>query len=90
MAWYQVFVTAFPDIQHEVRATIQEGPSCVLQARVTGTHTGPLASPAGEIPATGKPFVLDYVNVARLDDGQIKSETYYWDTQSFLTQLGLM
>ncbi len=57
MGWYQAFVTAFPDIKHEVR----------------------------------KPFVLDYVNVARLDDGgQIKSETYYWDNQSFLTQLGLM
>jgi len=90
MAWYQVFVTAFPDIKHEARATIQEGPACILQARVTGTHTGPLASPAGEIPPTGKPFVLDYVNVARLDEGQIESEVYYWDNQSFLTQLGLL
>ena len=61
----------------------------MLQARATGTHTGPLASPAGDIPATGKPFVLDYVNVARFADGQITSETYYWDNQSFLSQLGL-
>ena len=38
---------------------------------------------------TGKPFVLDYVNVARFADGQITSETYYWDNQSFLSQLGL-
>jgi len=30
------------------------------------------------------------VNVARLDDGQIKSETDYWDNRSFLIQLGLM
>ena len=77
MAWYQVFVTAFPISNTRVRATIQDGQSCVLQPRVTGTHAGPFASPAGAIPATGKPFVLDYVNVARLDDGQIKSETYY-------------
>ena len=90
MAWYQVFVTAFPDIQHEARATIQEGPTCVLQARVAGTHTGPLASPAGEIPSHRQAVHTDYVNVARLDDGQITSETYYWDNQSFLTQLGLM
>jgi len=33
--------------------------------------------------------VLDYVNVARFGDDQILSETYYWDNQAFLTQLGL-
>ena len=37
----------------------------------------------------GKPFVLEYVNVARFGDDQILSETYYWDNQTFLTQLGL-
>jgi steroid delta-isomerase-like uncharacterized protein len=89
MAWYGVFVKAFPDIKHEVRATIQEGDTCVLQARVRGTHTAPLASPAGEIPPTGKSFVLDYVNVARFADGQIMSEAYYWDNQTLLSQLGL-
>lgn len=89
LAWYGVFVRAFPDIKHEVRGTVQEADTCVLQARATGTHTGPLASPAGDIPPTGKPFVLDYVNVARFADGQITSETYYWDNQSFLSQLGL-
>jgi steroid delta-isomerase-like uncharacterized protein len=90
MSWYQVFVTAFPDIKHEVRATIEHGNACVLEARVTGTHTGPLASPAGEIAPTGKRFALDYVNVARFADGRLTRETYYWDNQSFLTQLGLL
>jgi len=65
LAWYGVFVRAFPDIKHDVRGSVQEADICVLQARVTGTHTGPLASPAGDIPPTGKPFALDYVNVAR-------------------------
>jgi steroid delta-isomerase-like uncharacterized protein len=90
LAWYGVFVRAFPDIKHEVRGTVQEGDTCVLQARATGTHTGPLASPAGDIPPTGKSFVLDYVNVAQFKDGGIASEMYYWDNQSFLTQLGLI
>ena len=89
LGWYGVFVTAFPDIKHEVRDTLQEADTCFLQARGTGTHTGPLASPAGEIAPTGKSFVLDYVNVARFADGRIVSETYYWDNQAFLTQLGL-
>src|SRR5579859_4232889 len=90
LSWYGVFVRAFPDIKHEVRGSVQETDSCVLQARVTGTHTGPLASPAGDVPPTGKSFALDYVNVARFADGRIASETYYWDNQSFLSQLGLV
>jgi ketosteroid isomerase-like protein len=69
---------------------LQEADTCVLEARVSGTHTGPLASPAGEIAPTGKPFALDYVNVARFADGLIVSETYYSDNQAFLTQLGLV
>ena len=89
IAWYGVFVKAFPDIKHEVLGIVQDGDACALQARATGTHAGPLASPAGDIPPTGKPFALDYVNVARFTDGQIASETYYWDNQAFLTQLGL-
>jgi hypothetical protein len=43
--WYQVFVTAFPDIRHEIRGTVQEGDACAVEVRVSGTHTGPLASP---------------------------------------------
>lgn len=90
LAWYGVVVRAFPDIKHEVRGTVLQADACVLQARATGTHTGPLASPAGDVPPTGKPFVLDYVNVARFADGRITSETYCWDSQSLLTQLGLI
>jgi hypothetical protein len=30
------------------------------------------------------------VNVARFADGRITSEKYYWDNQSFLSQLGLI
>ncbi len=88
--WYRIFITAFPDLKHEIRATIEQDATCVVQARATGTHTGPLPSPAGDIPPTGKSFVLDYVDLARFEEGRIKSETYYWDNQSFQTQLGLV
>src|SRR5436190_21024776 len=31
VAWYGVFVRAFPDIKHEVHRTVQEADTCVLQ-----------------------------------------------------------
>lgn len=40
LAWYGIFVKAFPDIKHQVRGTVQDADTCVLQARATGTHTG--------------------------------------------------
>ena len=30
LGWYGVFVTAFPDIKHEIRDTLQEADTCVL------------------------------------------------------------
>src|SRR5260370_13745282 len=71
LAWYGVFVRAFPDIKHEVRGTVQEADTCVLQARATGTHNGPLASPARHIPPPGRPFLPDYLHLAPLTHGPI-------------------
>jgi steroid delta-isomerase-like uncharacterized protein len=88
--WYQVFVTAFPDLRHEIRGTVQEGDACAVEVRVSGTHTGPLASPAGPIAPTGRRFAIDYVDIAHFENGRIKRESLYWDNQSFLTQLGLV
>jgi steroid delta-isomerase-like uncharacterized protein len=88
--WIRVFITAFPDLKHEVRATIETTDACVAEVRFSGTHTGPLASPDGEIPPTGKPFVLDYVHVSRFEEGRIESDHVYFDQLTFLSQLGLL
>jgi ketosteroid isomerase-like protein len=58
-------------------------------ARVGNAHGSTCFTRRRNAP-TGKPFALDYVNVARFADGLIVSETYYSDNQAFLTQLGLV
>jgi ketosteroid isomerase-like protein len=90
VGWIRVFITAFPDLKHEVRAVIETGDACVAEVRFSGTHTGPLASPDGEILPTGKPFVLDYAHISRFEDGRIKSDHVYFDQLTFLSQLGLL
>jgi ketosteroid isomerase-like protein len=60
------------------------------EARFTATHTGPLASPGGDIPPTDKPVALDYVDVTRFAGGRIASEHVYFDQVAFLSQLGLL
>jgi hypothetical protein len=63
----------------------------VNECRWRGTHTGPLQSPAGEIPPTGK-TVEDAVfcEVWGIKDGQLATLRNYQDVSSWLRQLGLV
>jgi ketosteroid isomerase-like protein len=56
----------------------------------SGTHTGPLATPAGDVPPTGKPLRLAFADVFVIRDGLIVEHHIYYDQVAFLTQLGLM
>jgi len=59
------------------------------EAVFNGTHTGPLSTPNGAIPPTGKQIPLKQVFLHRIEGGRIASETVYLDQLEFLTQLGL-
>lgn len=43
------YMTAFPDLRHEVLDAVEVGDTIALELHVTGTHTGPLQTPKGEI-----------------------------------------
>jgi ketosteroid isomerase-like protein len=53
------------------------------------THTGPMPAigSRGEIPATGKTFVLPYASLYTVRDGLIVSGRNYWDGFEMLDQL---
>ena len=54
-----------------------------------GTHTGPLATPAGEVMGSGRRFRIEGAGVLELRDGRIASERVYFDAARFLGQLGI-
>ena len=56
----------------------------------TGTHTGPMLTPEGSIPPTGRRVSLRSASILRIKDGLIASEHVYLDQLEMLTQLGLM
>jgi ketosteroid isomerase-like protein len=88
-AWIDVFLRAFPDIHHDILTIVEVGEHVALEAGVTATHTGPLASPGGDIRPTGSAVTLDYADVFQIADGRIRSEHVYFDQITFLAQLGL-
>ena len=86
------FFRAFPDVSFKFTDVFQKNERTgATQFQMSGTHTGPLALPAGEVPPTGKRFNIMGVGIVTLDDsGLIKEELRYYDVATVLTQLGLM
>jgi predicted ester cyclase len=90
MAHEAVFATAFPDAQAELIRAVEAGDTVMTEGVFSGTHTGPLATPAGEIPPTGNSLELKFADVFVIRDGLIVEHHIYYDQVAFLTQLGLM
>jgi ketosteroid isomerase-like protein len=54
-----------------------------------GTHTGPLAAPAGDIAPTGRAIEVPFCVVVRARDGLLCEGREYSDALTLLGQLGL-
>ena len=61
----------------------------IVELALQGTHKGPLALPAGTVPATGKRMDAPCCDVFRLVDGKIQSFNCYPSGTIILAQLGV-
>lgn len=90
LAHERVFQRAFPDAHVVPRSFTEAGNRIAVQGAFVGTHTGPLASPAGEIPPTNRGLELLFGDFFEVNDGRITHHEIYYDQVSFMAQLGLM
>jgi predicted ester cyclase len=96
---------AFPDGRHEVTRLLEAGDVVAgdvvagdvvagdvvaMEGTFTGTHTGPLPGPEGEIAPTGRTVTIRWSGFAHVVDGQVRSLHGYYDQLAFLGQLGLV
>jgi predicted ester cyclase len=90
-AYLEGFRTAFPDLHFDVTLTVAQADYVVAHWRASGTHSGPLPTPAGDtVPATGKNVVVHGSATYELRGSKIYREYVFWDMTSLLGQLGLM
>jgi steroid delta-isomerase-like uncharacterized protein len=81
---------ALPDARFTLHSVIESGDVAAVEYTLSGTHLGPMATPGGEIAATGKPLSMDGAVFARLDaQGEVIAEHRYYDVAGMLAQLGL-
>jgi steroid delta-isomerase-like uncharacterized protein len=91
LGFMKSFKDAFPDIVITVTNQIATDDHVVNECTWTGTHTGPLQSPAGEIPATGKAVAgAHFCEVWSIENAQLRRLVNYQDVSSWLRQLGLV
>ena len=88
--WFQGFVTAGPDAKAQLLRTMTTGEWVASEHIGRFTHTGPLVSPAGEIPPTGRSVEVRIAEVYQIKNGKIALLRAYYDGATIMRQLGLM
>jgi steroid delta-isomerase-like uncharacterized protein len=88
--WLQTFRTALPDARTELVTIFAAGDRVATEHIGRGTHAGPLVTPAGEIPATGRTVELRIAELYELRAGKITRLSAYYDGAAMMRQLGLL
>jgi ketosteroid isomerase-like protein len=91
---------SFPDLQLHPRNLAADDRVALLEARMTGTNTGPfplgetdrlvLGTQAETLPATGRAMDITGAVVLEVADGQVTAERHYWPLVDTLVQLGFV
>jgi ketosteroid isomerase-like protein len=81
---------SFPDAHVEVHSVHIFDDVAVEEGTFTGTHNGVLRGPMGDVPPTGRPVRLGYIQVLRFRDGKHTSFHLMFDRLAMLEQFGLM
>jgi SnoaL-like domain len=87
-----VYARAFPDMHRELLEFFVKDDENVIIVELTlnGTHKGPLALPAGEIPATNNVVNAPCCDVFYLENGKVKKFHCYTAGTILLGQLGVL
>jgi len=88
---YQSFFKAFPVWRFDFNSILFSGDTIVFELVGHGTMTGPLVTPEGEVPPTGRSIDLKTAFFAKISpDGLIAEDRSYFDNTELSKVLGLM
>ena len=100
LAAFGAILSSFPDLQIRPRNLVTDDRVAVLEARLTGTNTGPfslgetdrlvLGTKAETLPATGRAMDITGTVVLEVADDRVTAERHYWPLVDTLVQLGLI
>ncbi|GGG63850.1 hypothetical protein GCM10011374_29190 [Kocuria dechangensis] len=87
----QQWRTAMPDMMVELEELVVEGSTAAMRLLFVGTHTGPLTTPSGQVPPTGRRVSVPMAVFTRRGEGGTNDlEHRYLDMVGMAQQLGLV
>jgi uncharacterized protein (TIGR02246 family) len=86
----RMYLEAFPDGAYEVRHNEPCGDLVFVEGVWSGTQTGPLTTPEGQVPPTGRRVTVPFALVVEIRDGRLATVHNYHDRLDFLAQLELL
>jgi steroid delta-isomerase-like uncharacterized protein len=90
IATLQQWKTALPDVEGTVQRLAVDGGTVAMEIVWRGTHSGPLSTPNGDLPASGRTITVWATIWQVWDDGKLVSERHHLDLLSMLAQIGAM
>ena len=85
---FKAWKTAFPDAVGTVTSAVATGNKAALEVTWKGTHTGPLGTAEGTIPASGKHQETPAAFFLTFEGDKIKQSRHYFDSLTLLKQIG--
>jgi ketosteroid isomerase-like protein len=81
---------AFSTGTHVIERLVETPTGVAAECSWKGTHDGPLATPMGEVPPTGREVTADYAIWVDVDAGLATRIRVYFDAMGYAMQLGLI
>ncbi|MBY6242916.1 ester cyclase [Methylosinus sp. Sm6] len=84
--FFETWFKAVPDFKYELKKLVAEGDLVWAYGTYSGTQTGDWLG----IPATGKSYAFDAVDIFRVADGRLAEHWDVLDTYGLFKQLGVV
>lgn len=81
---------AFPNVKGTIRNVVSSGNTVVQEITWAGTHSGPLLTPGGTLPASGKSITVEASLWSTFQGDTIQEIHHHLDVLSMLQQLGVL
>ena len=88
MAAWRGWATALPDSNATFDRVLVSGDVVTLELTWRGTQTGPLDTPSGALPPSGRSIDMRACQIVEVADGKVQSIRHYFDMATLLQQLG--
>jgi len=89
IAAWKGWAAALPDSTATFENAWVSGNRVVLELTWRGKHTGPLQTPGGAIPATGRSIEMRACQIVEVEGGKAKAMRQYFDMMTMMQQLGV-